>query len=149
MPLPPPHPQGATLRATRRLLAATLLVGMIGTGTELLLIGHVESASQYAPLLLIGIGLLVVGRYLAAPGAAARRAMQVVMLAFVVSGAVGVGLHMHGNKEFELEMSPSRSGWDLVKKIMTGATPVLAPGSMTLLGLIGLAQIHEKGASQS
>jgi hypothetical protein len=149
MRLPSPHPEGATVRAIRRLLAATLVVGMIGTGSELLLIGHFESASQYAPLLLIGIGLLVVGLYAAAPGAASRQAMRLVMLAFVISGVVGVALHMLGNREFELEMNSSRSGWDLVKKIMTGATPVLAPGAMTLLGLIGLAQIHDKGASPS
>ena len=29
-------------------------------------------------------------------------------------------------------------GIELVQKVLTGATPVLAPGSMALLGLIGL-----------
>jgi hypothetical protein len=35
-------------------------------------------------------------------------------------------------------MYPSMRGFDMIQKTLTGATPVLAPGSMTLLGLIGL-----------
>jgi hypothetical protein len=92
----PSAPQDAALRGIRRFLAATLILGMIGTGSELLLIGHFESASQYAPLVLIGAGLVVVGRYLAAPGAAARRVMQLLMLGFVLSGGVGVALWRPG-----------------------------------------------------
>jgi hypothetical protein len=149
MALPSFAPQETTLRGIRRLLLATLVVGMIGTASELLLIGHYESAAQYAPLVLLGIGLIVVALYVAAPGTAVLRIMRFVMLAFVIGGVVGVALHLHGNKEFELEMYPTRSGWDLVKKVMTGATPVLAPGAMTLLGLIGLAQIQDKGVSPS
>ena len=60
----------------------------------------------------------------------------------VVSGAVGVWLHYRGNVEFELEMYPSMQGIELVQKTLTGATPVLAPGSMTLLGLIGLTHSY-------
>jgi hypothetical protein len=60
------------------------------------------------------------------------------MVMFLVSGAVGVGLHYQGNKVFELEMSPSMSGLELMSKTFTGATPVLAPGSMSLLGIVGL-----------
>lgn len=34
------------------------------------------------------------------------------------------------------------SGLELVRETLTGATPVLAPGSMILLGLVGLAAVH-------
>ena len=60
------------------------------------------------------------------------------MLAFVASGGLGVALHYRGNEAFELEMYPSRAGFELVRETLTGATPVLAPGSMSLLGLVGL-----------
>jgi hypothetical protein len=53
-----------------------------------------------------------------------------------------VGLHYHGNEEFELEMYPSLSGMQLVSETLTGATPVLAPGSMALLGVVGLASTY-------
>jgi hypothetical protein len=45
--------------------------------------------------------------------------------------------------EFELEMYPSMRGFELVAKTMTGATPVLAPGTMALLGLIGLSYTYK------
>jgi hypothetical protein len=61
------------------------------------------------------------------------------MVLFVGSGMLGVVLHYQGNEEFELEMQPALSGRTLVGKTLTGATPVLAPGSMSLLGVVGLA----------
>jgi hypothetical protein len=36
-------------------------------------------------------------------------------------------------------MYPTMSGVPLIVSTLTGATPVLAPGSMSLLGLVGLA----------
>ena len=50
-------------------------------------------------------------------------------------------LHYQGNTAFELEMYPDMAGLELVQKTLTGATPVLAPGSMALLGLVGLAAV--------
>ena len=61
------------------------------------------------------------------------------MLSSVASGLAGVILHYRGNEAFELEMYPTLSGAALVFETITGATPVLAPGSMALLGLVGLA----------
>jgi hypothetical protein len=37
----------------------------------------------------------------------------------------------------------------LVSKTLTGATPVLAPGSMSLLGLVGLAFAYRHPVLQS
>ena len=130
------------MRVLRRLLAGTLLLGMVGTSAELLLIGHFESAAQYAPLVLLAAGLASFVWHLAAPSSATVLLVRVVMVAFVGLGVVGIGLHINGNRAFELEMYPERSGWSLVAETVTGATPVLAPGAMTLLGLIGLAQTH-------
>ena len=79
----------------------------------------------------------------AAPRAVTVQALQVTMLLFVMSGVLGVVLHYRGNVAFEPEMYPSMSGLELVQKTLTGATPVLAPGSMTLLGLIGLAHAYK------
>ena len=64
------------------------------------------------------------------------------MMLFVGSGVLGVGLHYRGNHEFEREMYPTMAGMELVRNTLTGATPVLAPGSMALLGLVGLAAVH-------
>jgi hypothetical protein len=64
------------------------------------------------------------------------------MVAFVVVGAVGVGLHYDGNVEFERELHPDDAGVIFLRHVVAGATPVLAPGSMVLLGLVGLAHTY-------
>ena len=63
-----------------------------------------------------------------------------VMLLMIVSGGVGMYLHLQANMEFQLEMDATLSGWALLKKsVVAKAPPALAPGAMTQLGLIGLA----------
>jgi hypothetical protein len=130
--------QSDVTSAIRRYLLLTLAVGMAGMTTELLLIGHVESVQQLIPVVLLGLGAAVLAWHAAAPRAITVRTLQVTMVLFLLSGLVGVSLHYRGNLEFELEMYPSMRGFEMIQKTLTGATPVLAPGSMALLGLIGL-----------
>jgi len=138
----------SALAHIRLLLLGTFVVGSIGTLTELLLLGHFESAAQFVPLVLLAVGLAEVVWHVMAPGKASVRALQVTMVLFIVSGGIGAGLHYDGNVEFELEMYPSMRGLELIGKTLTGATPVLAPGTMVLLGLVGLAHTyqHPKGS---
>jgi hypothetical protein len=126
----------------RLFLLATLVTGLLGTGAELLLLGHFESTQQRIPLALLTLGAATAGWHMLAPTRATVRALQVVMTLTVASGAVGVGLDYQGNEEFELEMYPAMRGVELFAKVLTGATPVLAPGSMVLLGLIGLTHTY-------
>ena len=107
-------------------------------GAELLFIGHVADVWQLLPVGLLAASLAVLGWHAARPGRGSVRGVQALMLAFVASGGLGVALHYRGNEAFELEMYPSRAGFELVRETLTGATPVLAPGSMSLLGLVGL-----------
>lgn len=122
------------------------MLGLLGTGAELLLLQHYEDAAQYTPLVVIGCALISLCWVLIKPARHAVRAMRLVMAALAITGAIGIGLHMDGNEEFELEMYPDRQGWELLWKTLAGATPALAPGAMTLLGLIGLAQTHDHPA---
>ena len=115
------------------------MLGCVGTLVELLLIGHDESAAQFVPLVLLGLGIVVGVIAHLMPSVVSLRALQALMLAFLVSGLIGVGLHYRGNQEFELERQPNAAGFPLFSKTVTGATPVLAPGSMSLLGVVGLA----------
>jgi hypothetical protein len=122
----------------RRLVLFVLLLGLIGTGTELLLLEHYEDTWQLAPLVLIALALVALAAHALLRRASSMVAIQIVMVLAVASGAIGVGLHYTGNAEFEREMYPSIAGFELFSKSMTGATPALAPGTMTLLGLLGL-----------
>lgn len=133
---------GRTLARLRVLLMTTLVVGILGMAAELLLLDHTEGWQQQLPLVLLAAGLLACMGHAVRPSAGTVRLMQAMLVLFVVSGALGVLLHYKGNVEFELEMYPDMTGMELFRKTMTGATPVLAPGTMLLLGLVGLAYTY-------
>jgi len=128
------------LRTIRRLLLGVLTIGMLGAAAELYLLGHYEDPWQWSPFAMMGAGLIVILWRAIAPGPVGLRAFRIVMLLFIISGGVGSWLHYRGNAEFEVELSPGMSGFDLFRESMSGAFPVLAPGTMSLLGLIGLVQ---------
>ena len=134
--------EGTPLGTIRTLLLAIVYMGIIGTAVELVLLGHFEDRVQLSPLLLLVAGLVVAIWQVAAPGAASVRALQFVMVLFVASGLVGIGYHYGGNEEFERELYPGVESLTLVGQALGGATPVLAPGSMVLLGFVGLTYAH-------
>lgn len=133
-----------TLTRLRRVLIAVFAVSSAGTALELLLLGHVEGAAQLVPVGLLILGVVVALWHALSCAPTARYAFQGLMAAFVLSGVVGMGLHYQGNAEFELEMYPELSGMELFRETVTGATPVLAPGTMCLLGIIGLAAAYRQ-----
>ena len=122
----------------RRILAVLFLFGSVGTAAELLLLEHVEGAWQQVPLVLIALACVLLAGLAIRPFPAGVRLFQLTMVAFLLSGVVGIGLHYQGNVEFERELAPDASGLPLVWEALKGATPALAPGTMTLLGALGL-----------
>ena len=72
------------------------------------------------------------------------RVFQVMMILFILSGLTGLVLHFQGKMEFKLETNPSLNGMALFWETIKGATlpPVLAPGVMIQLGLLGLAYAY-------
>jgi hypothetical protein len=68
------------------------------------------------------------------------------MLLFVAGGIAGTLLHYRGNVEFEEEMHPGGTRWELFRGAIQGATPALAPGTMVLLGAIGLLYAYRHPA---
>ena len=129
----------ATAEPLRCLVLAVLVLALVGIGVELLLLEHTDGRWQLAPLVLIGLALLGLGWFGLAGSRVSLRVFQVIMGLFVVAGPIGVYQHYAGNAEFELEMAPAMLGLDLFTESMMGATPVLAPGTMLQLGLLGLA----------
>jgi hypothetical protein len=121
-----------------RLLTLILLVGVVGTLADLLLLGHVEGWQQLVPVVLLGLGVVVAPWHLLAPSSVSLRAVRGLGVLYVVSGLVGLWFHYEGNLEFEREMAPDAAGWPLIKAVLTGATPALAPGTMVWFGGLAL-----------
>lgn len=130
------------LRVVRRILLVALVLGLAGTGLELLLLEHFEEWRQLIPLWLIAAALLVLLWHAVRRGPLPLQALQVLMLIFALAGVLGLTLHYRGNSAFELEMYPDLSGLELFRRSMMGATPALAPGTMIQLALIGLAYTY-------
>jgi hypothetical protein len=141
MVMTPPR-EVTTLSFIRRFLLVSLGLGILGTAGELILLGHVDSPAQWIPLVALAAALPVLLWHAAAPSPRTVRTVQVLMAAFVLVGIVGVGLHYDGNAEFESELHPKDAGMTYLRHVIAGATPLLAPGSMVLLGLLGIAHAY-------
>jgi hypothetical protein len=124
------------------MLLALVLLGAAGLLAELALLEHFDSVSQWIPLALLAVVLGAVVAVQVSRGPRTVRFFQVVMGLCVVTGAVGVFLHYRGNVEFELERDGSLHGLRLFWEAIRGATPSLAPGALTQLGLLGLAYTY-------
>lgn len=137
--------ESASMRVIRVSLLWIFLFGSIGTAAELLLLEHFEDFWQWIPLMLIGVALPCLLAMLVSPARAARRVFEISMVLIVASGLQGLFLHYKGNAEFEIEMYPSLEGLGLFWEALRGATPTLAPGTMSVLGLIGLVYSYCHG----
>ena len=59
---------------------------------------------------------------------------------------MGIFLHYRANVEWELETTPTMHGMELFREAITGSLPLLAPGAMLQLGLLGLLWSHRHPA---
>jgi hypothetical protein len=123
----------------RQLVFALIVFGMLGLLVELVLLEHYESWQQWIPLALLALGLLDVAILWRHTTAGTLRIFSGLMVVFVVIGGLGLWFHLAGNMEFALERDSTLTGARLLLKSVHGGTPILAPGALTQLGLLGLA----------
>ena len=133
----------------RRLALALFLVGSVGTGVELLFLEHFEDPWQWAPIVLLGAGFALGSAVVLRPSRRTVRALQLLMVTYVIAAGVGLYLHLKANVEFELELRPSMAGGELILETLRGAIPALAPGAMAQLGLLGLLACFRHPALQT
>lgn len=136
------------METMRRMVFGVLLVGMAGILAELLLTGHTEEAWQWAPVVLLIVAMPATLLVAARPSAWAVILMRVLMLLFMAAGLLGTYFHFHENGEFVAELSPGLSGFAYFYETMTRQTPPpLAPGTMIMLGLLGLVACYRISGS--
>lgn len=127
-----------TLHTLRVGVLGLFVAGVIGTGIDLLLVGHFEDFRQWIPLVLIATSLIALGWRTLTPGRSSLRFFRFLMLLFIASGFVGLVLHYRANVEFEREVSPALTGARFFLKAIRGAAPPsLAPAGMCGLGALG------------
>ena len=138
---------GAEATLLRRALIAIVVLGTAGLLAELGLLEHWDDPWQWAPLVLLGVGLLLALAAALRPGPRVLRAFRGLMALYLLAGLLGVFLHYRGNVEFEREREPSLRGLPLVWEALRGATPALAPGALAQLGLLGLLYAYRHPAT--
>jgi hypothetical protein len=127
----------------RKWVLGVLVLGLLGTVTELVLLEHYEKGLQLVPVGLIAISLAVLTWHAMKDDAASRRTVVVLMVLFVLAGFAGFVAHFVGSAEFQLELDPEMDKWELLEKVLRAkAPPLLAPGMMLQLGLLGLAYVY-------
>ena len=137
-----PARESETLASIRKLLLGALALGVLGTSGELILLRHIDMPPQWIPVVVLAVSIPVLIWHAVSTSRLTVRVVQLLMVVFIGLGILGVGLHFDGNVEFERELHPTEQGFEFLRKTVAGATPVLAPGSMVLLGLVGLAHTY-------
>jgi hypothetical protein len=133
---------GNHIERLRGWILGVLLLGLLGTVTELALLSHYEQALQLVPVVLIALALLTLIWHFVDRSRTSLNAVLILMMLFVVAGFAGFFAHFQGSAEFQLELDPSMSTQDLVVKVLQAkAPPLLAPGMMIQLGLLGLVYV--------
>jgi hypothetical protein len=126
----------------RRWILGVMVLGLLGTVTELVLLEHYEEPLQWVPVGLIGLALVTIAWHVTGNSATSRRVFHVLMWLFVLAGFAGFAAHFHGSAEFQLESDPGMDIYTLIEKVMRAkAPPLLAPGMMLQMGLLGLAYL--------
>jgi len=123
----------------RSLLLVLVAGGMIAVGTDLLLLGHYKDSNQLIPLTVSGATLVGIAWTAVRPGVAAIRVLQFLMLCCIGTGVIGITLHGKGGIAHQRELDPSLTGQPLFWKVVAAPDPpVMSPGIMVQLGLLGL-----------
>lgn len=124
-----------------RVIITALLFMMFGTSMELFLLEHYEGRLQLIPLLCIGTALLLMLLLIFRRTPLLFGLFSLTLIITALSGVYGVFLHLRANFEFEQEMKPTATNWDLFVESLSGALPSLAPASMIVLALIGYSYL--------
>jgi hypothetical protein len=113
-------------------------LGCVGALVELALAEHWGAAIQVVPFVLASLGLLAAGALAVAHSRRVVIAVRAAMVALVLGGAFGVWEHLEHNYGFEAEIRPEAGAGEVAWEALLGANPLLAPGMLAWIGLLGL-----------
>ena len=131
----------ANRNRVKRVILLAFVFMMVGIVSELYLLEHYEDTLQLIPILCIGVALITMIILHVKRTNFVSKFFQFILIAIAMSGIYGVFLHLNANYEFEQEMKPTASGWDLFTESLSGALPTLAPLSMIILALLGYSYL--------
>lgn len=126
-------------RGLRRVLFGAVALGSVTAALELLLAGHTESAVQWVPFGLAGLGAVAATVSAVWPRRATLWALRGSLGVLLLGGVFGIWEHLEHNYAFEAEIRPTAQMGELVVHALQGGSPALAPGLFVFLALLGWA----------
>lgn len=131
------------LRRLRLFLLALSSLLFAGTLLELSLVNHTEDAIQWLAFVLAGLGLLLALVVIARPARVMVSVLRWSMLLVIAGSLFGIYEHVSNNVAFEREIQPNATSSQLMWKGVSGANPLLAPGTLAIAGLLSLAATYK------
>ena len=131
------------LRRLQLFLLVLSLLLFAGTLLELWLVEHTEDTIQWLAFVIAGIGLLAALLVLVRRAPATVLVMRGLMVVVIAGGLFGVYQHVTNNVAFEREIQPNATTRQLIWKGVSGANPLLAPGTLVIAGLLSLAGLYK------
>ena len=132
-----------TLVRIRKVLALIAVGTAIGGMVELAMLRHWGESAQLIPWFVLTA--IAVGGLLVAGGGGSTRAAQAIGAAGLLTGAIGVFLHLSENLDAGEDLAQYAQTWEtmpfferlwLVVNGSVGEAPLLAPGMVALAGVI-------------
>src|SRR5258708_32328248 len=121
------QPKGSadTVGMLRLWILGVLVLGLLGTVVELVLLSHYEQPVQLVPVVLLVLALIVLAWHVMGHSAASLRVLMGLMILFVLAGFAAFVAHFYGSAEFQLDLQPSPSTWELFAKGLRRTAPHL------------------------
>ena len=138
-----------TLAQLRQFLLIISAGIFVMTVTELFFLEHWNFTIQFLPFALSALGLIAAALAYFRPSHGIIRFTQWSMIVIAVCSLIGFYEHMLGNFTFWQEIQPDATTWELIVETFKGGIPVLAPGILTLGGVIGWTAVYKHPSLQT
>jgi hypothetical protein len=134
------HPSAQTLR---RFALALSFLGVVTTPIELALMHHYKDKDQIMPFVFLGLAAIGVGAAWFRPNARVLRGVRVLMILVVLGSGIGMMEHLKANYR-DATRGGGNPNW--IEDVFGGFAPLLAPGILAQVGLLGLAFTYKHPA---
>jgi len=124
------------LKNLRTFLLGFSIFIFAGSVVELLFLNHTREPLQWTPFFLIALGIILDTLMLVKPTDGILKAMRLGMWIIVLGGVIGMAVHVAGNLE---EMRQITNFWQMLREGLGGRNPFLAPGVLSMAGVMALA----------
>jgi hypothetical protein len=129
----------ATLKGMRLLIMAAIAVALTVTEAELIYVGHTGTNNgQLIAVVLVAAGLTVSTWHAIARNTTSIVVFRFTMYLFLVFGLDGMLTHYNAAVHAALKLHPTLAGLPLLTATLSGSIPLLAPGMLIQVGLLGL-----------